>query len=168
MGLFRCFFVGILCVVIFLSNIMVSFATKGPCGTVHNQDFIGAIGCDSSGACIGLRIVIPYYVTCSDVNENDCANDIPVTQDLYNPSTVIDNSWSAWLACVGGNIACGTCVATAAGSGLLSAGTLTVILSGVCAVVCGAIGSIDPCCRVTCTSTISPSHPPYGNSCIDY
>jgi hypothetical protein len=107
-------------------------------------------------------------VTCSDVNENDCSNDTPVTQNLYNPSTVVDNSWSAWLGCVGGNIACGTCVAVAAGAGVASAGTLAIFLSGVCAVACGAIGNIDPCCRVTCTSTQSSSHPFYGYSCIDY
>jgi hypothetical protein len=49
MNSFRCFFVGVLCVAISFANTTVSFATKGPCTTVHETSYNGAIGCDVSG-----------------------------------------------------------------------------------------------------------------------
>ncbi len=164
MGKLDCLFAWVMCFVICMANALPALADRGPCATFIPSVYSGSIGCDTSGSCIGLKYYAPSYLTCSNADENACSHTTQVKATLTSPKTVVDNSWSTWLACVGGNVACGTCVAGAVGVSIISAGSLAMITGGVCSMFCGVVGNIDPCCRVTCEEVDSPG-PIHGFAC---
>ena len=144
---FDCLFVVCVCLTMYVIPVLAGW---GPC----DNDLNGSLGVDkircSEGSCEGYATGFLKYTVCSEVDENFCANNKPVSQAYYIPKTVVDDSWSALLNCFGGNVACATCVAT----------------FGInpCLAVCDITVSFDFCCRVRCEPEYYKDIP-FGHGC---